>query len=98
MLAIGVPAIRIIACSFLGAALGITFSSVFQAFGNAVYSMIATFVRQIVALLPAAYLLSLSGDINAIWWSYLIAEVVSIIACIFFMHRIYKEKIEPLPV
>ena len=98
MLAIGIPAIRIIACSFLGAALGITFSSVFQAFGNAVYSMIATFVRQIVALLPAAYLLSLSGDVNAIWWSYLIAEVVSIIACIFFMHRIYKEKIEPLPV
>jgi len=96
MLAIGVPAIRIIACSFLGAALGITFSSVFQAFGSAVYSMIATFVRQIVALLPAAYLLSLSGNVNAIWWSYLIAEVVSIIACIFFMHRIYKEKIEPL--
>ena len=98
MLAIGVPAIRIIACSFLGAALGITFSSVFQAFGSAVYSMIATFVRQIVALLPAAYLLSLLGDVNAIWWSYLIAEVVSIIACLFFMHRIYKEKIEPLPV
>ena len=98
MLAIGVPAIRIIACSFLGAALGITFSSVFQAFGSAVYSMIATFVRQILALLPAAYLLSLSGDVNAIWWSYLIAEVVSIIACLFFMHRIYKEKIEPLPV
>ena len=98
MLAIGVPAIRIIACSFLGAALGITFSSVFQAFGSAVYSMIATFVRQILALLPAAYLLSLSGNVNAIWWSYLIAEVVSIIACIFFMHRIYKKKIEPLPV
>jgi len=98
MLAIGVPAIRIIACSFLGAAIGITFSSVFQAFGSAVYSMIATFVRQILALLPAAYLLSLSGNVNAIWWSYLIAEVVSVIACLFFMHRIYKEKIEPLPV
>jgi len=97
MLAIGIPAIRIIACSFPGAALGITFSSVFQAFGSAVYSMIATFVRQIVALLPAAYLLSLTGDVNAIWWSYLIAEVASIIACIFFMHRIYKKKIEPLP-
>ncbi|UTC46221.1 MATE family efflux transporter [Treponema vincentii] len=98
MLAIGVPAIRIIACSFIGAALGITFSSVFQAFGSAVYSMIATFVRQIVALLPAAYLLSLTGDVNAIWWSYLIAEVVSIIACLFFMHRIYKKKIAPMPV
>jgi len=97
MLAIGVPAIRIIACSFLGAAMGITLSSVFQAFGSAVYSMIATFVRQIVALLPAAYLLSLSGDINTIWWSYLIAEVVSIVTCIFFMHRIYKRKIQPLP-
>lgn len=92
MLAIGVPAIRIIACSFIGAALGITFSSVFQAFGSAVYSMIATFVRQIVALLPAAYLLSLTGDVNAIWWSYLIAEVVSIIACLFLCTAFTKRR------
>ncbi|MGP1529044.1 MAG: MATE family efflux transporter [Treponema sp.] len=96
MLSIGVPAMRIIACSFVGAAIGITLSSVFQAFGNAVYSMIATFVRQLVVLLPVSYLLSLSGNINTIWWSYLIAEVVSVLMCLFFMHRIYKKKIARL--
>ena len=92
MLAIGVPAIRIIAVSFIGAALGITFSSVFQAFGSATYSMIATFIRQLVVLLPAAYLLSLSGNVNMIWWAYLIAEVASVLACIWFMRRIYSIK------
>lgn len=93
MLEIGIPAVRIIACSFIGAAVGITFSSVFQAFGSAVYSMIATFIRQLVVLLPAAYILSLSGRLNDIWWAYLIAEVVSVLACCFFMHRIYTKKI-----
>lgn len=96
MLQIGVPAMRIIACSFAGAAVAITLSSVFQAFGSAVYSMIATFVRQLVVLLPVTYLLSLAGNINDIWWSYLIAEVASVAACLFFMRRIYKNKIENL--
>ena len=98
MLAIGVPAMRIIACSFAGAAVAITFSSVFQAFGSAMYSMIATFIRQLIVLLPVTYLLSLSGNINDIWWAYLIAEVASIAASLFFMRRIYKKKIQPLPV
>ena len=96
MLQIGVPAMRIIACSFAGAAVAITLSSVFQAFGSAVYSMIATFVRQLVVLLPVTYLLSLAGNINDIWWSYLIAEAASVAACLFFMHRVYKNKIETL--
>ena len=96
MLTIGVPAMRIIACSFAGAAVAITLSSVFQAFGCAVYSMIATFVRQLLVLLPVTYLLSLLGTINDIWWSYLIAEVASVITCLFFMRRIYKKKIAPL--
>ena len=94
MLAIGVPAIRIIAVSFIGAALGITFSSVFQAFGSAMYSMIATAVRQLLVLLPAAYLLSLSGNVNTIWWAYLIAEVASVLICIWFMRRIYTLKMQ----
>ena len=96
MLQIGVPAMRIIACSFAGAAVAITLSSVFQAFGNAVYSMIATFVRQVVVLLPAVYLLSLPGNINTIWWAYLVAEAASILSCLFFMRRVYKKKIEPM--
>ena len=94
MLAIGVPAIRIIAVSFIGAALGITFSSVFQAFGSAMYSMIATAVRQLLVLLPAAYLLSLSGNVNTIWWAYLIAEVASVLVCIWFMRRIYTLRMQ----
>lgn len=97
MLKIGVPALRIIAISFLGAAIAITLSSVFQAFGSAVYSMIATFIRQIVVLLPVTYLLSLAGNIDDIWWSYLIAEVASLLACFFFMHRVYKKKMRDLP-
>lgn len=97
MLAIGIPAMRIIACSFIGAAIAITLSSVFQAFGSAVYSMIATFIRQLVVLLPVTYLLSLSGTIDTIWWAYLVAEVVSVVTCLFFMHRIYKKKIRVLP-
>ena len=97
MLTIGVPAIRIIACSFATAAVAITLSSVFQAFGSATYSMIATFIRQLVVLLPVTYLFSLSGNINDIWWAYLVAEVASIAASLFFMHRIYKKKIQPLP-
>lgn len=96
MLQIGVPAMRIIACSFAGAAVAITLSSVFQAFGSAVYSMIATFVRQLVVLLPVTYLLSLAGNINDIWWSYLIAEAASVAACLFFMRRVSKNKIETL--
>lgn len=91
------PALRIIAISFLGAAIAITLSSVFQAFGSAVYSMIATFIRQIVVLLPVTYLLSLAGNIDDIWWSYLIAEVASLLACFFFMHRVYKKKMRDLP-
>lgn len=97
MLKIGMPALRIIAISFLGAAIAITLSSVFQAFGSAVYSMIATFIRQIVVLLPVTYLLSLAGNIDDIWWSYLIAEVASLLACFFFMHRVYKKKMHGLP-
>ncbi|MGP1458403.1 MAG: MATE family efflux transporter [Treponema sp.] len=96
MLEIGVPAMRIIACSFAGAAIAITLSSVFQAFGNAVYSMIATFVRQVVVLLPVTYLLSLAGNINDIWWAYLIAEAASVLACLFFMRRVYQKKIAPM--
>ena len=96
MLAIGVPAMRIIACSFAGAAVAITLSSVFQAFGSAMYSMIATFIRQLIVLLPVTYLLSLSGNINDIWWAYLAAEAASVISCLFFMRRIYKKKMKSL--
>ena len=88
MLEIGIPALRIIALCFPGAAVAITLSSVFQAFGNACYSMIATFVRQIAVLLPVTYWLSRSGNINEIWWAYLVAEGASVAMSLFFLRRI----------
>lgn len=97
MLRIGIPLIRIASLSFLGAAFGITFGAVFQAFGKGSYSLVITFIRQIVVLLPLAYLFSLSGDINMIWWAYLIAELAAVFAGLIFMRRIYCTKISIIP-
>ena len=68
-------------------------SSSFQALGNGVYSMIVSIMRQLVALLPAAYLLSLTGNLNNIWWSFPIAEIVSFLVCCFFMRKIIRDKL-----
>ena len=97
MLAIGVPAFRRIAPSFLGAAFAITLSSVFQAFGNAVYSMIVSFSRQLLVFLPSAYLLSLTGNVNNVWYCFIIAEFMSVGMSLFFMRRIYVRKIKGIP-
>ncbi len=96
MLKIGIPAIRIIAPSFIGAAISITLSSVFQAFSSAVYSMIVAFMRQLVILLPVAYLLSLTGNIRNVWFSFPIAEVVSVTFSLLFYMRLRKNKIMPI--
>ena len=90
MIAIGVPALRTISISFLFAGFGIICSTVFQALGNAVYSMIVSIARQLAVLLPAAYLLSLTGSVNNVWWAFPIAEVVSFLVTVFFMCRIYR--------
>lgn len=97
MLAIGIPAFRRIAPSFLGAAFAITLSSVFQAFGNAIYSMIVSFSRQLIVFLPSAYLLSLSGNVDNVWWCFVIAEFMSVGMSLFFMRRVYIKKIKPIP-
>lgn len=97
MLAIGVPAFRRIAPSFLGASLAITLSSVFQAFGNAVYSMIVSFSRQLLVFLPSAYLLSLTGNVNNVWYCFIIAEFMSVGMSLFLMRRIYVKKIRHIP-
>lgn len=96
MLAIGVPAMRIIASSFCGAALAIVLGSVFQALQSAMLSMIVSVCRQLLVLLPAAYLLSLTGNINNIWLCFPIAEVMSVGLSLIFFRRVYKEKILPL--
>ena len=95
-LELGKTALRIIAIHFPVAAVCIALGATFQALGNGIYSTVTALCRQLVALLPAAYLLSLSGNINAVWWSFPIAEVVSLAATLFFFVRIYRQKVKPM--
>ena len=96
MLFIGVPALRVISLSFIFAAVGIACSSAFQALGYAFYSMLMSIVRQLVVLLPVAYLLSMTGEVRLVWFAFPIAEVVAIILCAFFMAYIYKTVISKI--
>ena len=78
VMSIGVVALRIIGLSFLFAGIGIVSSTVFQAIGNPLHSLLISVLRQLVIILPVAYLLSLTGSVDNVWWSYPIAEVVSL--------------------
>lgn len=95
-LAIGRSALRIISWSFPIAAVCIALSASFQALGNGSYSTIVSLCRQMLVLLPVAYLLSLTGEVNNVWLAYPIAEVVSGAATLFFFRRIFRKKILPL--
>lgn len=94
---VGIPALRIISISFIFAGFSIICGAVFQAFGYSTLSMIVSIGRQLITLLPVAYLLSLTGNVNYVWWSYPIAEVVCMILSIIFFIHIYKTKIKVLP-
>lgn len=91
MLRDGVPAFRIIATSYLFAGFCIIAGSVFQAIGNPVHSLIVSICRQLVVLLPAAYLLSLTGRLELVWLSYPIAEIVSLALSAYYLRRTMKE-------
>ena len=93
LLEIGVPALRIICLSFCFAGYCIVVGSVFQALGNGVYSMIVSIARQLCVLLPVAWLFSLSGNVDLIWWSFPIAELVSLGLSTFFLIRIDRNVI-----
>ena len=90
MLTIGVPALRIISVSFLLAGFCIIAGSVFQAIGNPVYSLIVSVCRQMVVLLPVAWLLSRTGRLELVWWSFPIAEVMSFTLSVIFLRRTVK--------
>lgn len=96
MAAIGVPALRIISLSFLFAGYCIIISSVFQALGNGVYSLIVSVTRQLLVILPVAYIFAKIFGLSMVWWSIPIAEVVSVVLSTFLLKRIYKAKIEPM--
>ena len=91
LLYIGIPALRTICLSFLFAGYCIVVGSVFQALGNGVYSMCVSIARQLFVLLPVAWLFSLSGNVNLIWWAFPIAELMSLGLSTFFLARIYKQ-------
>ncbi len=96
MLSIGVPALRIISIHFFMAAFGIACGSIFQALGFAVYSMIISIARQLVVLLPIAYILAQFGNLNLVWWCFPIAEVVSLIMTILFLIHVNRTVISKI--
>ena len=95
-LAIGTSALRIISFHFPVAAFCIILGACFQALGNGIYSTIVSLCRQLFVLLPVAYLLSLTGEVNNVWWSFPIAEVVSAAVTFILFRRLYQNKIKPL--
>ena len=96
MLEIGVPALRIISISFIFAGFCIVSGSVFQALGDGVKSLIVSVARQLVVLVPVAYLLSLTGELDMVWLSFPIAEVASLTMTSIFLRRILRQRVDSL--
>ena len=96
MMGIGVPALRIISLSFLFAGYCIVIGSVFQALGNGVYSLITSAARQLVCILPAAWLFASVFGLHAVWYAFPLAEIISVVLPTLFFRRIYQKKIQLL--
>lgn len=101
LLAVGVPALRIISLSFWMAGASIALGSSFQALGKSLYSMIVSIIRQLVFLVPLAYVLARYGagigNDDLVWWSYPIAEIASLTVSLLFFRHMYKTLIAKLP-
>jgi len=97
VLRIAVPCLRIISISFVFAGACIVLGSVFQALGKSIYSMFVSIARQLVVLIPAAYILASLGDAAIVWWAFPIAEIASVIASVAFFTVIYKRIIAKIP-
>ena len=96
MMGIGVPALRIISLSFLFAGYCIEIGSVFQALGNGVYSLITSAARQLVCILPAAWLFASVFGLHAVWYAFPLAEIISVVLTTLLFRRIYRKKIQLL--
>ena len=97
MLTIGVPALRIIGIHYLIAWFCIVSGTVFQALGKAFFSMIVSIMRQLFVLIPAAYILAKLGGLHVVWWSFPIAEIISLMVSSFFLVRINRTIISRVP-
>jgi putative MATE family efflux protein len=96
MMQIGMKALRIISLMFPLAGVAIILSSSFQAMGRGSYSLLLSITRQLVFLLPAAYLLSIIGGLDTVWYAFLVSEASSIVMSLVLYHRIYHNKIKHL--
>lgn len=96
MIEIGVPALRIISLNFPIAATCIVMGSIFQAFSRSIYSLIVSIARQIIVLIPVAWLLSRTGVVTNVWWAFPIAEIVSLILSVFYFRKLYGEVVGPM--
>lgn len=96
MLELGIPAIRIISISFVFAGFGIAGSSIFQAFGKGFLSMMVSIVRQLLVLLPVAYLLSLTNHVGMVWWAFPIAEIAALIITVIFLIRVNRNIVQSM--
>jgi len=96
MLEIGVPALRIISLSFIFAGYSIIVGSVFQALGNGVYSLVISIARQLLCILPIAYILARVAGLHALWYAFPVAELISVGLSTILFRRIYIKKIKPL--
>lgn len=96
MLDIGIPALRIICLSFPIAGACIAMGSIFQAFAKSFYSLIVSVGRQLVALIPAAFLLSKLGNVNLVWIAFPLAEILSLFLSLSFFRKLYREMIETM--
>lgn len=97
LLKIGIPALRTIGVHYLIAWFCIIAGTVFQALGKAVFSMLVSIMRQLVVLIPAAYLLAKFGGLHMVWWSFPIAEIMSFIVSVTFLVRIWRTIIKDIP-
>lgn len=96
MMGIGVPALKIISTHFVLAGISINLGACFQALGKSYFSMIVSFARQIIVLLPIAYLLAKTGELNNVWLSFPIAEFMSVIVTLICFFYVYKNIIKPI--
>lgn len=96
MLRIGIPALKRISLSFPLAAIAIIMGSIFQAFAKSIYSLIISIARQILVLIPSAWLFAQTGNVNNVWYSFLLSELVSVLVSYYFFRSLYRTTIETM--
>ena len=96
MYRLGVPALRIISLCFVSAAISIGLGSSFQATGYGIGTMIVSISRQLLVLIPTAYIMAKLIGINGVWFSFIIAEAVGLAVSLILFIKVYKTRIKPI--